>query len=261
MSDYIAKTQPVGLIGGMSHETSDHYVPEIHRLVNEKLGGLHSAQLVHLDVDFAEIRALMLANHWAEIADKLHSLAMICAQQRVAGIAFASNTIHKAVALLADHIDSPQMYIHGIPVIHIGDSIIRALPKSAQRLLLLGTNFTMSDDFMTSYLRKAGYEVIVPEADDREKLDDIIFNELCKGKKNAGSELWFLNLIFKIVAHEQIDAVILGCTELPMLLEAGFKRFLPNHAEIKEIQAMSIVDSAAAHIQHVAEYCIKPEFR
>lgn len=259
MSDYIAKTQPVGLIGGMSHETSDHYVPEIHRLVNEKLGGLHSAQLVHLDVDFAEIRALMLANHWAEIADKLHSLAMVCAQQRVAGIAFASNTIHKAVALLADHIESPQMYIHGIPVIHIGGSIIRALPKSVQRLLLLGTNFTMSDDFMTSYLRKAGYEVIVPHASLREHLDFIIFNELCEGTVFPCSQVWFEELIIEFVKLQKIDTVILGCTELPMLIRPDFNQRLLSRTNFQKDAI--IVDSAAAHIQHIAEYCIKPEFR
>lgn len=259
LNNYVFKTQRVGVIGGMSHETSDHYVAEIHRLVQEHLGGLHSAQLVHFDVDFDYIHACMKAGAWEEIADTLHRLAWACASQQVAGIAFASNTIHKAVALLCHQVDSGQVYVNGIPLIHIGDSVIRELHKDAKRLLLLGTKFTMTEDFMASHYRERGYEVVVPDAEDCARLDDIIFNELCKGIERPDSQHWLEEMIVRTILRQPVDAVILGCTELPMLIDPEFGQYLTSR--LNYARSVAIIDSAAAHIRQIAEWCVKPEFR
>lgn len=202
----------IGLIGGMSWESSIEYYRIINQLVKQRLGGLHSAQSVMVSVDFAPIEELMNSGEWEGVAEHL----IAAARQVEAGgadmIVIATNTMHKLFGRVSEAVS--------IPVLHIADAAgyqIQAL--GIHKVGLLGTIYTMEQDFYRGRLHeKFGIEVIVPEKSDRELVDRIVFEELVLGEIKPESKAEYLRII-DALAGDGAEGVVLGCTEIPMLVK------------------------------------------
>ncbi|HUL61668.1 MAG TPA: aspartate/glutamate racemase family protein [Methanocella sp.] len=200
----------IGLIGGMSWESSIEYYRIINEAVREKLGGLHSARCVMYSVDFEEIRELQERGDWAALADRMVDPAL---RLRTAGadfIVICTNTMH----ILADDVRERA----GVDVLHIADATGEAIEaRGLTRVGLLGTKFTMEKDFYKKRLERFGIEAIVPGEADRDEVHRIIFGELCAGvKKQASRER--LKKIIEGLASRGAQGVVLGCTELPLII-------------------------------------------
>lgn len=201
----------IGLLGGMSWESTAVYYRRINEQVRDRLGGLHSAEVLMRSVDFEDIVGLQKANEWGQAGAVLASLARDLERAGAACIVICTNTMHK----LADTIQNAV----SIPLIHIADTTAEAVKKTkARRPLLLATRYTMEQDFYLSHLReKHGLDVIVPEADDRTTVHQIIFDELCCGNVQESSRRRYIDIIDRGRAAGA-DSVILGCTEIGLLL-------------------------------------------
>lgn len=206
-------SKTLGLLGGMSWESTAVYYRLINQGVAQRLGGLHSAPLLLHSVDFATMAALQAAGDWAAAGQLL---AQAGAGLRAAGaqaLVLATNTMHK----LAAEIEAGS----GLPLLHIADATGAALQASGvQRVLLLGTRFTMEDDSIVRgrLQRQAGFEISVPDEAGRALLQRVIFDELCRGVVNPASRQQLVQLITQHAALGA-QAVILGCTELMLLLD------------------------------------------
>ena len=202
----------IGMIGGMSWESSIEYYRIINETVKEKLGGLHSAVSLMYSVDFAEIEILQSEGRWEEATQ-----AMIEAAQRVeAGgadfIIICTNTMHK----MADEVDAAI----NIPLLHIADATADAIQaQGLSKIGLLGTKFTMEEDFYRGRLvEKHGLEVLIPEADDREIVHRVIYDELVMGQIKPESREAYKQIIEKLIAAGA-QGIILGCTEIGLLVK------------------------------------------
>ncbi|MDZ4370288.1 MAG: aspartate/glutamate racemase family protein [Phenylobacterium sp.] len=200
----------LGILGGMSAESTALYYRELNRLVRERLGGLHSADLLIRSVDFAPIAELQAAGDWdataALLADAARRLELAGAQ----AIVLATNTMHLNAAVIRAAI--------GVPFLHIGDATAAALTaRGVRRPLLLATRFTMEKDFYKDRLRAAGLDPLVPDAAARERLQAIIYDELCQGVVNPQSRDEALRMV-AAGREAGADGVIFGCTEVGMLL-------------------------------------------
>ncbi|MCA1293229.1 aspartate/glutamate racemase family protein [Paenibacillus sp. alder61] len=201
----------IGLIGGMSWESSLLYYQIINQRVNEKLGGLHSAKSLMYSVDFDEIKSLQYQGKW----DEATKLMMDAAQKLESGgadfIVICTNTMHK----MANEVEEAVT----IPLLHIADATAKEMVKDGrQKVALLGTAFTMEQDFYKGRLRdKFGLEVIVPGEADRRVIHDIIYQELCLGIINDESRQSYLSIIQEL-GRQGAEAIILGCTEITLLI-------------------------------------------
>ncbi|MGO2147262.1 aspartate/glutamate racemase family protein [Halomonas sp.] len=204
--------QTIGVLGGMSWESTQSYYRALNEGVKRALGGLHSAKIAMVSVDFAEIEALQKQGDW-ETAGKILAEAAYNIERAGADfLLLATNTMHK-VAPAIEHAIS-------IPLLHIADATAEQLRKDGiTRVGLLGTRFTMEQDFYKARLRDTfGIEVVVPEEEQREMVHRIIFDELCQGKISDDSREHYLKVIASL--HQQgAQAVILGCTEIALLVE------------------------------------------
>ncbi|MDT0538476.1 MULTISPECIES: aspartate/glutamate racemase family protein [Croceitalea] len=201
----------IGLIGGMSWESSKVYYEYLNKLVQQKLGGSHSAKIIMSSVDFSEIKKYSFEDNWDAIGELM---AIHAAKLEKAGadmIVLCTNTIHLVSNAIKDAIT--------VPFLHIADATGRAIEEQGlQKIALLGTQFTMEKDFYTRILEdQYGLEVIIPELEDRVFLQDIIYNELVKGKFTTDAKEKCLNIISKL-QNQGVEGVILGCTELPILI-------------------------------------------
>ena len=169
----------IGIIGGMSYESSLHYYERINNQVNKIAGGLTCAKLLIYNVNFEEIRVLMLENKWDEIGIELAKIAKLLEKAGVDYIVIATNTMHK----LADYIQSQI----NIPIIHIADCVAsKCKENNILNVGLLGTKYTMVEDFLVNRLKQNGLEVVTPKSiDDINEIDRIIFDELCKGDRKS----------------------------------------------------------------------------
>ena len=202
----------IGMIGGMSWESSIEYYRIVNETVKEKLGGLHSAKSVMYSVDFAEIEVLQHEGGWEEATQ-----AMIAAAQHVeAGgadfVVICTNTMHK----MADDVEQA---IH-IPLLHIADATAEAIKaRGLQVVGLLGTKFTMEEDFYRGRLvEKHGLEVLIPNAEDREIVHRVIYDELVLGEIKSESRKQYQRIIEKLIAAGA-QGIILGCTEIGLLVK------------------------------------------
>jgi aspartate racemase len=203
----------IGLIAGMSWESSQLYYRLINQGVQQRLGGLHSARMLIHSVDFAPIEKLQHLGDW----DGAAAILVDAARRLEAGGAdfflIATNTMHRVADVVAAAVD--------IPLLHIADATAQVLAaQGVQRVGLLGTAFTMELDFYRDRIEQGGVEVIVPELHDRQMVHDIIYQELCLGKIDADSREVYLAIIDRLRARG-IDGVILGCTEIGMLIDAS----------------------------------------
>jgi aspartate racemase len=202
----------IGLIGGMSWESSLEYYRIINETVKARLGGFHSAQSVLYSVDFAEIEALQHQGKWTETAQILSHAARSVEAAGADFIVLCTNTMHKVAA----EIDSSVR----IPLLHIADATARKVSgRGLKRIGLLGTRFTMEGDFYKGRLtQKHGLEVHVPGPPDREIVHRVIYEELVVGRIEPSSRRQFAAIIERLVG-EGAEGVILGCTEIGLLVK------------------------------------------
>jgi len=202
----------VGLLGGMSWESTAGYYKAINEGVKSKLGGLHSAKIAMYSVDFEPIEKLQHQGDWEGTAQILTDAARKVESAGADFLLICTNTMHKVAAQIEEAID--------IPILHIADATAEMLlANGVQTVGLLGTAFTMEEDFYKGRLQKQhGLDVIVPNATDRKLVHDVIYNELCFGKIEPESKVEYLRVISALAA-QGAQAVILGCTEIGMLVQ------------------------------------------
>ena len=207
----VQKQRTLGIIGGMSWESSESYYRLINEGVKDKLGGLHSADLFIHSVDFALINKHQEQDEWAALGVIMASSAQRLQAAGVQGLMIASNTMHKLL-------DDVQAVTH-LPVIHIADTTIAAIKKqNLSKIVLLGTEFTMTEDFYRQRLVDAGLQVLIPESDARAEVHRIIKKELCVGQFKDSSRQYYQQVI-KDLANQGAEGVILGCTEIGLLIK------------------------------------------
>mgnify|MGYP000881348884 FL=1 len=207
----------IGMIGGMSWESSAEYYRIINEEVKKRLGGLHSAKCVMTSVDFAEIEILQREGRWAEAGRAMAEQA--CALERAGAdfVVLCTNTMHISTAEIQAAIS--------IPFLHIADPTAEAVKAAdIQTVGLLGTRFTMKQDFYKGRLQAIhGLRVLVPEAEDREIVHRVIYEELVLGIVNPSSRLEYAR-IMQALADEGAQGIILGCTEIGLLVKAEDSR-------------------------------------
>lgn len=201
----------IGMIGGMSWESTLGYYREINQGIKARLGGLHSAKIVLNSVDFDPIEKLQREGDWQGAADILSDAARSVEAGGADCVLICTNTMHKVAAEVEQSV--------GIPLLHIADATAEVLLRDGIRKVgLLGTAFTMEQAFYKDRLSSQyGLEVVVPNEAGRKEVHDIIYNELCLGVINANSREVYLRILAELV-EEGAEAVILGCTEIGMLI-------------------------------------------
>ena len=201
----------IGLIGGMSWESTVPYYRQINETVKAQLGGLHSAKLVLVSVDFHEIEALQRAGDWEAAGAAMAQAARALAAAGADMVVLCTNTMHK----VAQHIEAAVR----IPLLHIADPTAAALQQAGvQRVGLLGTRFTMEQDFYRDRLvQQHGLQVITPDAPQRDTVHRIIYEELCLGVVRPESREAYRQVMASLVA-QGAQAIILGCTEISLLV-------------------------------------------
>lgn len=202
----------IGLIGGMSWESSAEYYRIINQTTKEQLGGLHSAPIVMYSVEFSEIVRLQHEGKWDELTAIMVDAAKRLERAGAELIVIGTNTMHKMAAEVEN--------ATALPLLHIADATAtRIVEKKLKTVALLGTKFTMEQDFYKGRLAdKHGLNVIVPSAEDREIVHQIIYNELCQGTILGSSKKEYLRII-DVLLRQGAEGVILGCTEIPLLLK------------------------------------------
>ena len=201
----------IGLIGGMSWESTITYYQVINTVIKERLGGLHSSKCILYSVDFQEIEECQSSGNWEKSAKILADAAIKLQEAGADFIVICTNTMHKVS-------DKIQESIH-IPLLHIADVTATVLRvKEIKKVALLGTKYTMEQDFYKNVIINNGIEVLIPNEEDRIIVNDTIFNELCLGIISESSKKAFLSIIDKL-GKQGAEAVILGCTEIGILIK------------------------------------------
>ncbi|TDR23887.1 aspartate/glutamate racemase family protein [Marinicella litoralis] len=223
----------IGLLGGMSWESTQVYYRQLNQLINQQLGGLHSAELVLVNVDFEPIEKLMVQGEWAQIAD---ILIKHCLQIQAAGADFlliATNTMHQLCQPIEQALD--------IPLLHIADAVGQDISlQNKQKVGLLGTEFTMEQAFYHERLStQFGIETITPNQVDRTTINQIIFKELCQGIFSESAKQCYLAIIDKLAA-QGAEAVVLACTEIGLLI---------NQTDSK----VPLIDATESHIRKAVQ--------
>lgn len=202
----------IGILGGMSAASTQLYYAEMCKLTRERLGGLHSPQLLIRSLDFAEIEELQARSAWADAGQILNAEAKALERGGADFLVLATNTMHK----LADQM----MTGVGIPLLHIAEATAQAICAAGlKRPGLMATAFTMEQTFYTDKLRDAGLSPVLPDADDRAEVHRIIYQELCKDITTEASRAEYIAIADRL-GEAGADCLILGCTEVGMLLNA-----------------------------------------
>ena len=227
----------IGLIGGMGWESSIEYYRIINEAVKAKLGGLHSAKSIMYSVDFAEIEILQHQGKWGEAAQMLIDAAKNLENGGADFIVLCTNTMHK----VADDIQANVK----IPLLHIADATAQLVKDSGiQKIGLLGTRFTMEEEFYKGRLsQKYGLSVNVPNAQEREIVHRVIYDELVVGKIQQHSKEQYINIIEQMV-NQGAEGVILGCTEIGLLIH-------------KQDSQVPLFDTTRIHAEAAVEYALK----
>ena len=200
----------IGLLGGMSWESSIEYYRLVNERVKERLGGLHSAHTVLYSVDFAAIERMQAEGRWAEAGAELNRAAKALQAAGADFVVLCTNTMHKVADALVDGLD--------IPLLHLGDATAAAIKQAwITRVGLLGTGFTMAQPFYRDRLASHGLEVLVPGPDDRDLVHRVIYDELVLGVVNEESRAAYREVIARLV-EAGAEGVIYGCTEIELLV-------------------------------------------
>lgn len=201
----------LGLLAGMSWESTAIYYRRLNELVRDRRGGLHSAELLMRSVDFAPIAALQAANDWGRLTAMMVDAARRLEAGGAEAVMICSNTMHRMADAVAAAIE--------VPLLHIGDATAVAIKAAGSvRPLLLGTRFTMEGDFYRGRLRdRHGLEVLLPDAAARALVNRVIYDELCVGVVSDASRAAYLEIVERAIA-DGADGVIFGCTEVGLLI-------------------------------------------
>ena len=226
----------IGLIGGMSWESTIPYYRIINEKVKETLGGLHSARIILYSVEFAEIEECQATGQWDKSAGILGDAAKKLESAGADFIVICTNTMHK----VADQIQAGI----SVPVIHIADATADKLEAAnIRRVALLGTKYTMTQDFYKSRLIARGFDVLIPDKKDVEIVNNVIYKELCLGEIREESRAEFSRIIAAL-KEKGAEAVILGCTEIGLLVQ-------------QESSALRIFDTTEIHAVKAAELALQ----
>ena len=226
----------IGLLGGMSWESTLPYYRIVNEVVRDQLGGLHSAKVVLWSVDFAEIEQLQRAQRWGEAGQVLAQAARALQAAGADCIVICANTMH----LVAPAIEAAV----AIPLLHIADPTARAIKAAGhEKVGLLGTAFTMEQDFLKVRLRDHhGLQVLVPGAEDRALVHRIIYEELCRGRVEPASRAAYRAVMARLVA-DGAQSIILGCTEISLLVS-------------QDDASVPLFDTALLHARAAAEFAL-----
>ncbi|QMI06448.1 aspartate/glutamate racemase [Citrobacter sp. RHB25-C09] len=226
----------IGLLGGMSWESTIPYYRLINEGVKQRLGGLHSARLLLHSVDFHEIEECQSRGEWDKAGEILAQAALGLQKAGAEGIVLCTNTMHK----VADSIETRC----SLPFLHIADATGRAVTaQGMNRVALLGTRYTMEQDFYRGRLEQQfAIECLIPDADDRAKINEVIFNELCLGQFSEASRQYYVQVIERLAA-QGAQGVIFGCTEIGLLVPA-------------DQSPIQVFDTAAIHAGDAVEFML-----
>ena len=210
MKENKLKMKTIGLIGGMSWESTVTYYRIVNEVVKEQLGGLHSAKVLLYSVDFQEIEACQANGDWDKSAEILGTAAQNLEKAGADFIVICTNTMHKVVPQIQQKIS--------IPIIHIAEATAEKLKENGiKRVALLGTKYMMKEDFYKAKLIMNKIDVLIPDEEDMEIINHIIYHELCLGIISEGSRNKFINIFGKL-EERGAQGVILGCTEIGLLI-------------------------------------------
>jgi aspartate racemase len=231
------KMKTIGLIGGMSWESSLEYYRIVNESIKERLGGFHSAKCIMYSVDFEEIEKLQHQGKWDQATDLMIDAARRVEKGGADFVVICTNTMHKMA-------DDVQESIN-IPLLHIADVTAEKIKeKGMQKVGLLGTRFTMEEDFYRLRLQeKHGLEVIIPDEEERQTIHSILYSELVMGEIKEISKETFQKIIGNLVARGA-EGVILGCTEIPLLVK-------------QEDYEIPLFDTTAIHARAAVEYALE----
>ena len=225
----------IGLIGGMSWESTVTYYKIINETVKERLGGLHSAKCILYSVDFQEIEECQANGNWEKSGEILGEAANNLEKAGADFIVICTNTMHKVVNQIKEKIS--------IPILHIAEMTAeKILEKGLKNIALLGTKYTMEQDFYKSKLIEKGINVIIPDKNDVEIINKVIYDELCLGIINSNSKKKFLEIVDKL-RNKEAEGIILGCTEIGLLIK-------------NEDTDVPLFDTAIIHAEQAAIYSI-----
>jgi aspartate racemase len=203
----------IGLLGGMSWESSVEYERLINQGVRARLGGMHSADLIVRSYDFARIETMQAAGRWDDAGDLLAGDAHVLERAGAELIVLCTNTMH----LLADRIEAAI----AVPFLHLADATAAAVTRvGIDRVALLGTRYTMEHDFLRRRIEANGLDVVIPDEPDRTVVHDVIYDELVRGVVRHESRARYLGVIDRLVARGA-GGVIAGCTEIELLVAEG----------------------------------------
>ena len=226
----------IGLIGGMSWESTVTYYKIINETVKEKLGRLHSAKCILYSVDFQEIEECQANGNWEKSGEILGEAAYNLEKAGADFIVICTNTMHKVVNQIKEKIS--------IPILHIAEMTAeKILEKGLKNIALLGTKYTMEQDFYKSKLIEKGINVIIPDKNDIETINEVIYDELCLGSINFNSKKKFLEIVDKL-RSKGAEGIILGCTEIGLLIK-------------NKDTDVPLFDTAIIHAEQAAMYSIK----
>jgi aspartate racemase len=236
-SSIFVTMRTIGLLGGMSWESSSLYYININRAVREKLGGTHSCKLIMYSFDFAEIEELQAAGDWSALAHMLATAATGLQKAGAEGLVLCTNTMHKVAA----EVEAAA----GIPLLHIADFTGRRITQQGlKKVGLLATRYTMEQDFYKQRLiERFDLEVLAPSKDDRDVVHGIIYEELVRGIVRKESRQTYINIINSLVA-EGAECIILGCTEITLLIS-------------QENSPVPVFDTTALHCEGAAEWALR----
>lgn len=226
----------IGLIGGMSWESTVTYYRVINEEIKKRLGGFHSGKILLYSVDFEEIEKCQMSGEWEKSGEILADAAKRLEKAGADFIVICTNTMHKVFGQVQTAVK--------IPVLHIAETTAEIMKKDKiTKTGLLGTKFTMEQDFYKSVLAENGIAAVVPDEDGRKTVNDVIYNELCMGQIKESSKKQFLEIIEKL-RSQGAQAVILGCTEIGLLVEQ------------KDVD-IPVYDTALIHAEVAAEKSLK----
>lgn len=226
----------IGLIGGMSWESSLEYYRLINEFTKEKLGKKHSAECLMYSVDFAEIEEMQHNGNWNLLKEKMINYASNLKKGGADFIVICTNTMHKMADDIENEID--------LPLLHIADAAAHSIvEKNIDKVALLGTKFTMERDFYKDRLKKHGIEVIIPWEEEREIVHNTIYNELIDGLILDKSKTKFKKIINNLYARGA-EGVVLGCTEIPLLIK-------------DEDSPIPVFDTTNLHAREAVEFAIE----
>ena len=226
----------IGLIGGLSHESTVIYYKHINEIVREKLGDLNAAQILLDSINMQEVAQRQHSNKWHELDEMMAQAALKLEKAGVDAVMIGTNSMHLCAPAVLKAIQ--------VPLLHIADATGKAIQeKGINKVALLGTYFTMTKNFYKDHLKENyGVETIVPNEEDKKEISRIIYEELCKGEIKTSSREFYLSVINKL-KEQGAQGVILGCTEIPLLIN-------------KKDTDLEVFDTTFLHSQMAADFAL-----